>query len=83
MTTVTVTAMKVRVQRFFQRTKRPIYKLLRETTHQQRTQQENCLTNSPTLASNKQKQTRDRKSFSLENPNQPRYNENTLLTQTT
>ena len=53
------------------------------TTHQQRTQQENCLTNSPSLASNKQKQKRDRKIFSPENPNQPRYNEKTILTQTT
>ena len=37
------------------------------TTHQQTTQQESCLTNSRTLASNKQKQTRDRNIFSPEN----------------
>ena len=55
----------------------------RSTTHQQTTQQENCLTNSRTLASIKQKQTRDRNIFSPENRNQPRYNENTILTQTT
>ena len=52
------------------------------TTQQQTTQQENCLTNSRTLASNKQKQTRDGNIFSSENRNQPRYNENTMLTQT-
>ena len=55
----------------------------KSTTHQQTAQQENCLTNSGTLASNKQKQTRDRNIFSPENRNQPRYNENTILTQTT
>ena len=53
------------------------------TIHQQRIQQENCLTNSQTLASNKQKQTRDWNIFSPENRNQPSYNENTILTQTT
>ena len=53
------------------------------TNNQQRTQQENCLTNSRTLASNKQKQTKDRNIFPPENRNQPRYNENTILTQKT
>ena len=53
------------------------------TTQQLSTQQERCLTNSRTLASNKQKQTRDRNIFSPENRNQPRCNENTMLTQTT
>ena len=55
----------------------------RSTAHQQSTQQESCLTNSRTLASNKQKQTKDRNIFSPENRNQPRCNENTMLTQTT
>ena len=52
------------------------------TTQQQTTQQENCQTKSRILASNKQK-TRDRNIFSPENRNQLRYNENTILTQTT
>ena len=55
----------------------------RSTIHQETTLPENCLTNSRTLASNKQKQTRDRNIFSPENRNQPRYNENTILKQTT
>ena len=50
---------------------------------QPKTQQDNRLTNSRTLASNKQKQTRDRNIFSPENRNQLHYNENTIFTQTT